>query len=238
MHRRSVILGLGALGLVLPSPAQAAQWGLSEGQARDGIRAALGQAARLATTRLGRTDGFLGDPRVRIPLPSRVRDVQSMLRRVGLSQQLDDLERQINRSAEAAMPAVQTIFVDAVQSITLDDAVGIVRGGDRSATDYLERRTSDSLYGLIRPRMASTLEASGAYRTLQPIEARLGGSGGGMLGRFMRSQSGGQSLRDQVTDDASRRAMSGVFHYVGEEERAIRRDPVNRTSDILRRVFG
>ncbi|WP_291843211.1 DUF4197 domain-containing protein [Maricaulis sp.] len=237
MHRRSVMLGLGAAALAAAAPADASQLGLSERQASEGIRSALGQAARLATTRLGRTDGFYGDPQVRIPLPSRVRDVQSMLRRVGLSAQLDDLERQLNRSAEAAMPAVQTIFVDAVRSITLDDAVGIVRGGDRSATDYLERRTSDQLFALIRPRMAGTLEASGAYRTLRPIEDRLDNQGG-FLGRMMRARSGGQSLRDQLTDDASRRAMAGVFHYVGEEERAIRRDPVSRTTDILRRVFG
>ena len=237
MHRRSVMLGLGASALAITAPVSAVQFGLSENQARDGIRSALSQAARLATTRLGQTNGFYGDPQVRIPLPSRVRDVQSMLRRVGMSQQLDDLERQLNRAAEAAMPAVQTIFVNAVRSITLEDAVGIVRGGDRSATDYLERRTSDPLFALIRPRMASTLEASGAYRTLQPIEQRLNNQGG-MLGRLLRGRSSGGSLQDQLTDDASRRAMAGVFHYVGEEERAIRRDPVNRTTDILRRVFG
>ena len=135
------------------------------------------------------------------------------------------------------MPAVQTIFLNAVQSITLQDALGIVRGGDRSATDYLERRTSDSLYALVRPRMEQTLESSGAYRTLQPIEQRLNNQGG-FLGGLMRSRSGGRSLSEQLTDDASRRTLSGVFHYVGEEERAIRRDPVNRTTDILRRVFG
>jgi len=237
MDRRFFTLGLASALVMAASPVRAGQFGLSDRQASEGIRAALGQAARLATTRLGRTDGFFGDPQVRIPLPSRIRDLQSMLRRVGLSAQLDDLERQINRSAEAAMPAVQTIFVDAVRSITLDDAVGIVRGGDRSATDYLERRTSDQLFALIRPRMENTLEASGAYRTLQPIEERMN-SQGGFLGRLMRGRSGGQSLRDQLTEDASRRAMAGVFHYVGEEERAIRRDPVNRTTDILRRVFG
>lgn len=237
MHRRTVLLSLAGLGLSLSPAAQAAQWGLTERQAADGVRAALRQAARLATNQLGQRDGFFGDPQVRIPLPSRVRDVQSMLRRVGLAGQLDDLELSINRAAEAVMPAVQSIFLDAVQSISLQDALGIVRGGDRSATDYLERRTSDSLYALVRPRMEQTLESSGAYRTLQPIEQRLNNQGG-FLGGFMRSRSGGRSLSEQLTDDASRRTLSGVFHYVGEEERAIRRDPVNRTTDILRRVFG
>ena len=85
--------------------------------------------------------------------------------------------------------------------------------------------------------MAQTLEASGAYRTLQPIEQRIN-SQGGFLGGLMRSRSSGRSLSVQLTDDASRRTLTGVFHYVGEQEVAIRRDPVNRTTDILRRVFG
>ena len=237
MHRRTLILSLAGLGLTVSSSTFAAQWNLTERQASDGVRAALRQAAQLATNRLGRRDGFFGDPQVRIPLPSRIRDVQSMLRRVGMAGQLDDLELSINRAAEAAMPAVQTIFLNAVQSITLQDALGIVRGGDRSATDFLEGRTSDQLYALVRPRMAQTLEASGAYRTLQPIEQRINNQGG-FLGNIMRNRSGGRSLSEQLTDDASRRTLSGVFHYVGEEERAIRRDPVNRTTDILRRVFG
>ncbi len=237
MHRRTLLLALAGLGLSVSPAAQASQWGLTERQASDGVRAALRQAARLATNRLGQRDGFFGDPQARIPLPSRIRDVQSMLRRVGMAGQLDDLELSINRAAEAAMPQVQTIFLNAVQSITLQDALGIVRGGDRSATDFLENRTSDQLYALVRPRMAQTLEASGAYRTLQPIEQRINNQGG-FLGGLVRSRSGGRSLSEQLTDDASRRTLSGVFHYVGEEERAIRRDPVNRTTDILRRVFG
>jgi len=237
MKRRDVMIGLAATALMAVPKAQALQLRLSERQAGEGVRAALSQAARLATNRLGARDGFFGDPAVRIPLPSRVRDLQSMLRRVGLSQQLDELELSINRAAEAAMPAVQTIFVNAVRSITLEDALGIVRGGDRAATDFLQRRTSDQLYALVRPRMEQTLEASGAYRALQPIEQRIN-SQGGFLGGLMRRRNGGRSLSEQLTDDASQRTLAGVFHYVGEEERAIRRDPVNRTSDILRRVFG
>ncbi|WP_203293043.1 DUF4197 domain-containing protein [Maricaulis parjimensis] len=237
MHRRTLLLALAGLGLSAMPAARAAQWGLSESQASDGVRAALRQAARLATNQLGQRDGFWGDPQVRIPLPSQIRSAQSMLRRVGMSQQLDDLELSINRAAEAAMPAVQTIFLNAVQSITLQDALGIVRGGDRSATEYLQNRTSDQLYALVRPRMAQTLESSGAYRALRPIDQRINNQGG-FLGGLIRSRSSGRSLSEQVTDDATRRTLNGVFHYVGEEEAAIRRNPVNRTTDILRRVFG
>ncbi|MAK65179.1 MAG: hypothetical protein CMF75_10655, partial [Maricaulis sp.] len=81
MHRRTVLLALAGLGVSALPTAQAAQWGLTERQARDGVRAALSQAARLATNQLGQRDGFFGDPQVHIPLPSQIRSVQSMLRR-------------------------------------------------------------------------------------------------------------------------------------------------------------
>lgn len=238
VNRRTLIIGLATSATFLAAPARAFQFGLSERQASDGIRAALTQAARIATDQLGRTDGFWGDPQVRIPLPDRIRDVQSMLRRVGLSGQLDQLELQLNRSAESAMPATRAIVVDAVRGMTVQDAVSIVRGGDQSATEYLRRRTSDDLYGLIRPRMEDTLEQSGAYRTMQPIEDRLDSSGGGFLGSLFGGRRASASLRDSVTNEATRRALDGVFHYIGQEEAAIRNDPVQRTSDILRRVFG
>lgn len=238
IHRRTALFGLLASTASLAAPAYALQFGLSEGQASNGVRAALTQAARLATEQLGRRDGFFGDPQVRILLPGQVRDVQSMLRRVGLSGQLDQLELQLNRAAESAMPATRRIVVDAVRSMTVQDAIGIVRGGDQSATQFLRRRTYDDLYGLVRPRMTTTLEQSGAYRSLQPIEDRLGSSGGGVLGALFGNRRASRSLRDTVTDEATGRTLDGVFHYIGREEAAIRNDPVSRTSDILRRVFG
>jgi len=86
--------------------------------------------------------------------------------------------------------------------------------------------------------MVSTLESSGAYRSLRPIEERIDRQSGGWLGGIFGRNRGQTSLRDQVTNEATRRTLEGVFHYVGQEEEAIRRDPVSRTSDILRRVFG
>ncbi len=210
---------------------------LSQRDARNGIRQALEQAAQLATQRLGVRDGFFGDPQVRIPLPRNIARLQSNLRSVGLSGPIDDLELSLNRSAEAAMPEARRIFVDTIRNISVQDAVSIIRGGDSAATDYLRGRSETSLTRLLRPRMESALEASGAYRLVSEIEPRLGG-GGGFLGRLFGSSGASGSLRESVTDHAVSRALDGVFHYVAVEERAIRRDPVNRTTDILRRVFG
>tara|TARA_R110002124_G_scaffold97733_2_gene242775 strand:+ start:1857 stop:2567 length:711 start_codon:yes stop_codon:yes gene_type:complete len=236
MLRRQFIISTLALGL---APAAFAQgYGrLSQGDARSGIRAALDTAARLATDRLGRTDGFFGDPAVHIPLPRNIASLQTQLRRVGMSGPVDDLELRINRSAEAAMPEAGRIFNDAVQSITVGDAVSIVRGGDTAATDYLRGRSESRLTGLLRPSMEDALTGSGAYRAVDAVEPQISG-GQNLLGSLFGNRSATGSLRDSVTDHAVSRTIDGVFHYIGQEERAIRQDPVRRGTDILRRVFG
>ncbi|MCW5723380.1 MAG: DUF4197 domain-containing protein [Maricaulaceae bacterium] len=238
MHRRTFVIS--AAAFLIAAPAQAQGFGrLSERDAAGGVREALSVASRLATRRLGRTDGFFGDPAVRIPLPGVMRTAQRNLRNLGLSGPLDDVELRMNRAAEAAMPAAADIFMSAIRSISITDAVGIVRGGDTAATQFLRGRTEPQLTGLMRPPMQETLEVSGAYRAVDGAAGLVGERGGG-LGALLGAQrtASPASLRDQVTDFAVERAISGVFHYVGEEERAIRRDPVNRTTNILRRVFG
>ena len=237
MLRRQFLVSGTASVLVLAVTGQAlAQFGQSD--ARTGIREALSVAARLATERLGRRDGFFGDDRVHIPLPRSVARVQSQLRRVGLSGSIDDLELRINRAAEASMPAARRIFLDTIGSITVSDALSIVRGGETSATDYLRYRTENQLTRLLRPQMEETLSASGAYRTVEAVEPHLE-QGRSVLSLFgLSSNRAAESLRDSVTDHAVEKALDGVFYYIGREERAIRRDPVRRTTDILRRVFG
>jgi len=237
MLRRQFLVSGAASTLALSMSGSAlAQFGQSD--ARTGIREALSLAARLATERLGQRDGFFGDDHVHIPLPRSVARVQSSLRRVGLSGSIDDLELRINRAAEASMPAARRIFLDTIRSITVSDAISIVRGGDTSATDYLRYRTNDRLTGLLYPRMEETLSASGAYRAVEAVEPHLD-QGRSVLSLFVLSSNRtAESLRDSVTDHAVEKALDGVFYYIGREERAIRRDPVRRTTDILRRVFG
>lgn len=236
LRRAFLVSGLATL-VTAPSWSQINWGGLSDGQAQSGILTALSLASRLATERLGQHDGFYGDPAVRIPLPRSIARVQGNLRAIGMSGPVDDLEVRMNRAAESAMPEARRIFVDTIQSITVYDAVSIVRGGDTAATDYLRGRSEGQLSELIRPLMADTLTASGAYRLVDSIEPHIGGRGG-FLGRVLGGRDMSGNLRDTLTDHATGRALDGVFHYVALEEQAIRRDPVRRTSRILRRVFG
>lgn len=224
--RRSFLAG--ALGLAAPAFAQPQPLLdiLTQGDASRGIREALSVAATGATDRLGRPNGFLSDLRVHIPLPRQLADPQRALRRFGMSAPLDDLETRMNRAAEAAMPEAKRLFLDVVRSITIEDAINIVRGGDMAATGFLRQRTDTRLTTLLTPPMTETLRASGAFTVLSAAAREVG------LGS-MSTQ-----LRRDVTNFAVVKSLDGAFMYIGEEERAIRRDPLRRTSDVLRRAFG
>lgn len=207
----------------------AAKVGLSQTDAATGLKEALSLGVTAATARLAKTDGFFADGKVHIPLPGSLGRVQKNLKPIGLSAPLDDVELKMNRAAEASMPAAKTLFLNALKSITLSDALSILRGGDTAATDFLRTQTTPNLTGLLRPKMETTLQSTGAFSALDRASSSLGSFGGASLGA---------NLKGQVIDFAVTKALDGAFFYVGEEERAIRKDPVKRTTAILKKVFG
>ncbi|MGE3143601.1 MAG: DUF4197 domain-containing protein [Hyphomonadaceae bacterium] len=226
MRRRTVLWA----ALAFAAPAAAAQsallGGLTQGEASRGVREALSVAAVYATDRLGRRDGFFADSRVHIPLPGVLGRTQQGLRGLGLSAPLDDVELRMNRAAEAAMPQAKSIFLTVVRSITIADALEIVRGGDTAATAFLQDRSTPRLTTLLTPPMRRTLQGSGAFTALDSVAGRYGAG------------AASTSLRNDVTRFAVEKALSGAFAYIGDKERAIRRDPIGAGSDLLRRVFG
>jgi hypothetical protein len=259
--------------------------GLTLGDADGGLRQALGNAALASALRLGKLDGYWGDGQVRIPLPNPLGSIQSRLRPLRLSTPLDNFQLRLNRAAETAAPRAATIFTDTIRSITLNDAIQIVRGGETAGTEMLKSRAGAQLTNLMTPPMATAVDSSGAGAALDRINARygreierLGGlSGLGAYGNSSTSQAssatdtatatgplifgaGGtttptssstpasaatptpagqsSSLKTQMVAFAVDKALDGLFFYVGEEEKAIRRDPAKRTTDLLKRVFG
>ncbi|MEM1150441.1 MAG: DUF4197 domain-containing protein, partial [Pseudomonadota bacterium] len=175
---------------------------------------------------LGQVDGYFGDPQIRIPLPGRLGDLQETLQGIGLSAPLDDLQLRLNRGAEAAVPQAKSLVISAVQSITLEDALGILKGGDTAATDFLRGRTEVGLRQALTPHIQTALESSGAYTALDSVAQRNG------LGAFSTS------LRDDLTTSAVNFGLDGLFVYVAAEEKRIREEPVARTTELLRKVFG
>ncbi len=224
--RRALILVLAASAA---SPALAQRPlldGLTQGDASRGIKEALSLASMNATNRLAQPNGFWGNQRVRIPLPGVLGETQRTLARMRMSGPLDQLQENLNHAAESVMPQASGLFTNAVRTITIADAIDIVRGGDDSATRYLRGRTDTRLTSLLKPPMTRALTDSGAFTLMRSALREVGLS------------SMTTDLRREVIDFSTLKALDGCFYFIAEEERAIRRDPWRRTSDILRRVFG
>jgi len=140
MQRRQFaasLIAVPSLGLGAAAPAHA----LGEGDAAAGVRAALERGANVAVSALGRTDGFLGNPKVRIELPGFLKDAGKLLKSTGQGKRVDELITVMNRAAEAAVPAAKALLVGAVKSMSVDDALKIVRGGDTSVAEFFSART-------------------------------------------------------------------------------------------------
>jgi hypothetical protein len=199
---------------------------LSKGDVVSGLKEALTVAGNAAGQRLSAKDGYFGDLNVKIPLPGALGDAQKKLQPFGMAGPLDDLQLTVNRAAEAAAPTAKKLVVDAVKSITFDDVMGILRGGDTAATDFLRRKTETNLRTTFRPYIDSALKSSGALNT---VDSLVGKYGAGLVKKDPKTW---------LADSATTSALNGLFYYVAREEQAIRKDPVKRTSEILRKVFG
>lgn len=234
--RRTLLLSLSALPLVACETLDPAlidsilsSGVLSQDEAAMGIRAALDNGIGNALSNLGQVGGYFNDVSVKIPLPKVLQDVQSYLAPIGADGILVELQQQLNRGAEKAAPVARNIFVDAVRGLTISDAINIVRGPETAATDYLRERTTISLASLFSPIMENALADTGALRLVDDVERQVPLA---LLG------SSGVDLKSDLVNHGVDFGLRGVFHFIAEEEKAIRSDPAARTSAILRRVFG
>ncbi len=216
--------------------------GVTNVDANAGLKEALTNGAVASILKLGKIDGYWGDNQVKIPLPKPFSSLQKNLKAIGLSSQFDDLQMKINRAAENAAPKAKDIFVGAIKSLTIDDVAGILKGNETAATELLKTKTKPALINEFRPSMLGAIEEAGAGKSLDKVSStynkQLGKIGGlGNIG----SQAGVASNADfktQFTDYAISKALDGLFFYIGREEAAIRKDPLKRTSDLLKKVFG
>jgi hypothetical protein len=224
MKRREFTVGVGcAAGLGLGAgPA----WALSEADAASGIRVALERGAVAAVNLLGRNDGFLGNPKVRIPLPEGLEDAAKLLRRLGQQKKVDELVTAMNRAAEAAVPEARTLLVSAAKAISVDDALKIVKGGETSVTDYFVGKTREPLGVKFLPIVTRATEKVKLAARYNAVAGRAAGLG------LVKPEDA--NVQQYVTT----KALDGLFLMIGEEEKKIRADPVKTGSAILRKVFG
>ena len=217
------------LGEVLRTQGEAIV-GLTPAEAAEGIRAALTQGTGTAISQVGQMNGYLTDSAIKIPLPGDLASIQQELSRFGLSGALDDLERQINRGAEEAAPQARGIFLDAIRSMSIQDALGIVNGSNTAATEYFQNRTTGSLTSLFAPIMETALQRTGAIRTFDSLMVR--------LASIPLAPQLGEDAKQDLLNHGVGKGLDGLFYYVAQEEMAIRQNPARRTTDILRKVFG
>ena len=221
LNRRTLLIAA-PLALSLPMPARA----LGEAEAASGIRAALERGAQAAVVQLGRRDGFLGDERVRIDLPDSLKGAARLLKATGQGRRLDELLTAMNRAAEAAVPEARLLLVNAARSMSVEDALQIVRGGEDSVTQFFARKTREPLTRRFLPIVTRATEKQALADKYNAVAGKAAGLG------LVKEEDA--SIQHYVT----RRALDGLFFMIGEEEKQIRRDPVGTGSALLKKVFG
>jgi hypothetical protein len=215
-----------AVLLTWTAPAIGQLEGITRQDATAALRTALEKGSVAAVAKLGRLDGFLGNPQVRIPLPESAQRAERLLRRVGMGKYADELVVTMNRAAESAVPEARALFVDAVRKMSVQDAKGIISGGDTAGTEYFRRTTRDQLHKRFMPivqRATARVELAQKYDQYADTAATVG---------LLRKEDA--DLDEYVTQ----KALDGLYLMVAEEEKKIRKDPVGTGSSILRKVFG
>ena len=231
MQRRNFnqasVSALGALLLATYQRAHALSLGdLSNAEASSGLKTALEKGALAAVALLGKTNGFLGNPKVRIPLPGYLEDASKLLRNFGQSKRIDELVTAINRAAEAAVPMGKDLLVGAVRSMNVNDAKNILQGGETSVTTFFAEKTRAPLNVKFLPIVTQATQRVGLANKYNQFAGKAAGFG------LVKKEDA--NLQQYVTG----KSLDGLYLIIGEEEKKIRQDPVGTGSAILKKVFG
>ena len=235
MHR--LLISIIAIGLVAaPASAQVDQLlkglgvgqqsGLSEVKIGDGLKQALRVATEKSVSLTGRPNGYFSNAAIKILMPEKLQTVEQGLRMVGYGPQVDQFVLSMNRAAEQAAPAAKQIFVDAITSMSFDDAKKILAGSDTAATEFFKTKTTDKLTAAFKPVVDKTMAQTGVVQQYHALIGRFDAI------PFAKSQT--FDIDGYVTN----KALDGLFHVVGEQEKLIRTNPAARTTELLREVFA
>lgn len=217
---------LALLLLALPLAAFAGVDAIAPKDSVAGLKTALNQGADRAVAQLGAVDGFLKNPKVKIPLPPALKKADKALRMAGMGRQADDLVVAMNRAAEAAVPEAKVLLVDAVKQMSLDDARQILTGGDDAATQYFRKVSYDKLQQRFLPVVKQKTDQAQLAKQYNELA--------GQAAQFGLVEAKDANVESYVT----RKALDGLFLMIADEERAIRKNPLGQSSKILQSVFG
>ena len=199
---------------------------LSNKDAASGLKDALLQGSAAAVGKLGVENGFLGNDKVKIPLPDALKRVESGLRLLGMQRQADELVVAMNRAAEQAVPEAKALLVGAVKNMSVQDAKGILTGGDTAATEYFRRTTSDQLTQKFLPIVTKATSKVGLAEKYNNLAGQ-----GAQLGLVDAKQA-------KIENYVTQKTLDGLFLMIADQEKAIRKDPVGTATGMAQKVFG
>ncbi|GAC1421235.1 MAG: DUF4197 domain-containing protein [Flavisolibacter sp.] len=197
---------------------------LSNDEIVSGLKEALSVGTSNAAQKLSTVDGFFKDAAIKILMPPEAENVEKSLRNMGMGQLVDKTILSMNRAAEDASKQASPIFINAVKQMSIQDAVGILRGGDFAATDYLKSKTNISLTESFRPVIEASLKKVNATRYWNVLFSN--------YNKFSLNK-----INPDLSAYVTEKALSGIFFQVAQEEQKIRKNPLARTSDLLKKVF-
>jgi len=197
----------------------------SSGDISDGLKQALQVGAERGLQKLSSVDGYFADAAVKILMPDEAKKVEQKLRGLGFGGQVDNAILSMNRAAEDAAKSAAPIFVSAIKQMSIQDAVGILRGGDFAATNYLKSKTTAELTNAFRPVIEASLAKVNATKYWNTIF--------NTYNKFSFNK-----VNPDLSAYVTEKSLSGIFYQLGLEEQKIRKDPAARTTDLLKKVFG
>ncbi len=199
---------------------------LTTAEVAEGLKEALVKGISTGSDIVSVTDGYFKNPQIKIPFPPEVKKVEDAVRKIGLGGQVDKFVLTLNRGAEDAAKEAKPIFIAAIKSMTIQDAWSILRGEENAATEYLKRTTSGLLKEKFKPVIQNSLNKVDATKYYGEIVSR--------YNQIPFVEKVNPNLDDYATD----RAIEGLFVMIAKEEKEIRQDPVARTTELLKKVFG
>jgi hypothetical protein len=199
--------------------------GLSSDEIINGLKEALRVGAGNSTHKLSSVDGFFADAAVKILMPAEAKKVEQKLRAVGMGKQVDGAILAMNRAAEDAAKSATPIFINAIKGITIQDGLGILKGSDVAATAYLKDKTLAQLTEAFRPVIEQSLQKVDATKYWKTVFSTY-------------NTFSADKVDTDLTAYVTEKALTGIFYQVGVEERKIRKDPMARTTDLLKKVFN
>lgn len=199
---------------------------ISGQDAGGGLKEALTQGAGKAVSLLGQSDGFLKNPKVKIPLPESMQQVEAVMRGLGMGKQADELITAMNRAAEAAVPEARDMLVDAVKQMSVEDAKGILTGGNDAATQYFRRKTAEPLGEKFLPVVKLAIDKVKLAKTYEKFAKK--------AANFGLVKEADTRLENYVT----KKTLDGLYLMIAEEEKAIRTNPLGAAGSLAQKVFG